>query len=320
MSGKPVECFRGWVGRLLLGLAFTLTLAAQAPAIQPSLGLDIYMPVPETNPLTREKVALGRKLFFDKRLSRDGALACASCHEPDRAFSDGRAVARGIHGAVGTRNAPALINRGYGRLFFWDGRAESLERQAIEPILNPIELGMTASELEQRTGMKAIDVTAALATYVRTIRSGDSRYDRYTSGQTRALNDLEKTGLRIFRGKGNCTACHIGPTFTDEQFHNTGVAWRDGRIIDEGRFAVTRAETDRGAFKTPTLREIARTAPYMHDGSLATLEDVIEFYSEGGRPNPSLDSEIRPRNFSAEEKRALAAFLRSLTGRVREGL
>jgi cytochrome c peroxidase len=128
----------------------------------------------------------------------------------------------------------------------------------------------------------------------------------------------QQRGLQIFRGKGGCTACHVGPNFTDEQFHNTGVAWRDGRLVDEGRFAISRNPRDRGAFKTPTLREVARTAPYMHDGSFSRLEDVVEFYSEGGRANPHVDGEIRPRHFTSEEKRALAAFLQSLNGRYRE--
>jgi cytochrome c peroxidase len=168
--------------------------------------------------------------------------------------------------------------------------------------------------------MKTAEITAALASYVRTIRSGDSRFDRYAVGDTHALNDLEKAGLQLFRGKGQCTACHIGPNFTDERFHNTGIAWRDGRIADDGRFAVSRIERDRGAFKTPTLREIARTGPYMHDGSLASLEDVLAFYSDGGRPNPYLDPEIRPRHFSADEKGAIVAFLRTLSGHLHEGL
>jgi len=166
-------------------------------------------------------------------------------------------MARGINGANGPRNAPALINRGYGRLFFWDGRAQSLEQQALQPITNPAEMGLTEAELERRTGMKATEVTAALASYVRTIRSGDSPFDRYAAGRTNALTSLEKDGLQIFRSKGNCTSCHAGPTFTDEEFHNTGVAWRDGRLTDQGRFTVTGADRDRGAFKTPTLREVA---------------------------------------------------------------
>jgi cytochrome c peroxidase len=280
-------------------------------ALRPLLGLDVYMPVPPSNPLTREKVALGRRLFFDKRLSRDGTLSCASCHDPALAFSDGRTVARGIGNQDGNRNAPALINRGYGAIFFWDGRAKSLEQQALEPILNPKELALTEAELERRTGLKTAQVTGALASFVRTIRSGDSRYDRYAAGSNSALTDLEKAGLALFQGKGHCTACHIGPNLTDERFHNTGVAWRDGRLADIG--------AGKGNFKTPTLREVSRTAPYMHDGSLATLEDVVEFYSQGGRLNPDLDPQIQARNFSQEEKRALVAFLRSLTGRVREG-
>jgi cytochrome c peroxidase len=262
---------------------------------------------------------LGRKLFFDKRLSRNGTLGCASCHDPKRAFSDGQVVARGINGTEGARNAPTLINRGYGSSFFWDGRADSLEHQTLQPILNPIELGLTEAELERRTGMKTRDVTAALASYVRTIRSGDSRFDQYAAGRTDSLNAVERAGLKLFRGNGGCTTCHIGPNFSDEQFHNTGVAWREGSLADEGRFAVSGNSRDHGAFKTPTLREIARTAPYMHDGSLATLEDVVEFYSEGGRQNPYLDPGIRPRKFTPREKRALVAFLQSLNGQILEG-
>ena len=297
----------------------SLMLGLETWVLPPPLGLDLYMPVPESNPLTRDKVTLGRRLFFDKGLSRDRTLACSTCHDPERAFSDGRAVPRGVGGAEGARNAPALINRGYGAAFFWDGRAPSLERQALEPIFNPRELGLTERELERRAGKKAADVAAALASYVRSIRSGDAPFDRYAAGNLDALSALEKQGLDLFRGRAGCSACHIGPSFTDERFHNTGVAWRDGRYADEGRFAVSRNEKDRGAFKTPTLREVALTAPYMHDGSLLTLDDVIEFYSNGGRRNPSLDPQIQPRRFNLEEKRALAAFLRALTGRILEG-
>jgi cytochrome c peroxidase len=267
--------------------------------------------VPDANPLTPQKIALGRRLFFDKRLSFDGTVACASCHDPKRAFSDGRKVARGIGGAEGTRSAPAIINRGYGRTFFWDGRAKSLEQQALEPILNPKELGMTEALVESRTGLKIAEVTAALASYVRTIRSGDSRFDRYAAGKSGALNEQEKMGLALFRGKARCSTCHAGPNLTDENFHNTGIAWRDGSLADQG--------AGEGKFKVPTLREVARTAPYMHDGSLATLEDVVEYYDKGGNANPGLDEGLRPLHLSAEEKHALAAFLRSLSGSIREG-
>ena len=284
------------------------------------LGLDLYLPVPEDNPMTREKVALGRRLFFDARLSRDGSVSCATCHNPNRAFSTPPSVSTGVFGRQGWRNAPALINRGYGRAFFWDGRISSLEEQVLKPIQDPNEMDMTLEEASARVNLKADTIARALATYVRSILSGDSPYDRFVNGDRNALSSEQKAGLAVFRGKGNCAACHVGPNFTDEQFHNTGVAWRDGQLTDNGRFAFSANERERGAFKTPTLREIARTAPYMHNGGMATLEDVVEFYSEGGRPNPYLDCEIRPRNFTAEEVRALIAFLRSLTGRMREGL
>ncbi len=301
-------------------LALLLAPAAEARFPEPPLGLDLFMPVPEENPLTPENVELGRRLFFDRRLSRDGSLSCATCHDPERAFSDGRPVAHGISGARGTRNSPAILNRGYGISFFWDGRAATLEQQVLEPILNPKELGLAAaSELEHRTGISARTVATALASYIRTIRTGGSRYDRYLAGESNALTPLEQAGLALFRGTANCVVCHVGPNFTDEQFHNTGIAWRKTAFTDEGRFAVTGREQDRGAFKTPTLREIARTAPYMHDGSLGTLEEVIDHYSAGGRPNPGLDSQIRRLDLSAEEKRALASFLRSLSGEIREG-
>jgi cytochrome c peroxidase len=306
--------------KILILLALFTSVAAEAWVSKPPLGLDLYIPAPTANPLTQEKVVRGRQLFFDKRLSRDGTLSCASCHDPKLSFSDGRAIARGIDGAEGTRNSQALINRGYGATFFWDGRASSLEEQALLPITNPKELGNTITEVERRTGVKVTDIAAALASYMRTIRSGDSRFDRYAAGQTSALSELEKEGLKLFRGKGGCTTCHIGPNFTDDRFHNTGVAWQDGRLADEGRFAVSELDRDRGSFKTPTLRDISRTAPYMHDGSLATLDNVVEFYSKGGRPNPNLDASIRPIDLTSHEKLALAAFLRTLTGRVHEGL
>ena len=226
-------------------------------------------------------IALGRQLFFDKHLSRDGTLSCGSCHDPKLSFSDGRKVARGINDQEGTRNAPAIINRGYGRTFFWDGRAKSLEQQVLEPMLNPKELGMNQEDVERRTGLKIADITAALASYVRTIRSGDSRFDRYADGNQHALNDVEKAGLTVFRGKARCTTCHAGPNFTDESFHNTGIAWRDGSLADQG--------AGEGKFKVPTLREVARTAPYVHDGSLKTLEDVADYYDRGGNANPNLD-------------------------------
>jgi cytochrome c peroxidase len=282
-----------------------------AIVLRPPLGLDLYMPVPENNPLTQAKIALGRRLFFDKQLSRDGTLSCATCHDPKLAFSDGRKLARGINGAEGNRNVPAIVNRGYGESFFWDGRAKSLERQVLEPILNPKELGMTEAEVERRTGRRIAEVATALASYVRTIRSGNSPYDKYTNGDAKALSAEAQAGLAVFRGKGRCTTCHVGPNLTDERLHNTGIAWRDGTLADTG--------AGEGRFKVPTLREVARTAPYMHDGSLRALEDVVNYYDRGGNANPYLDEDVRPLHLSAAEKSSLVEFLRSLSGAIREG-
>lgn len=293
------------------------------------LGLDLYMPVPEDNLVTSEKVALGRRLFQDPRLSRDGRVACVSCHNPRRAFSTPQAQAIGVFNRKGRRNAPALINRAWGRAFFWDGRTPTLEEQVLKPIQDPNEMDLTLAEAERRLGLDATTMARALASYVRSVLSGDAPYDRFINGNRRALTQEQQRGLQIFRGKGNCTACHVGPTFSDERRHNTGVAWKNGPdghaaavtgiFTDPGGFGVTNRPEDRGAFKTPTLREVARTSPYMHDGSLRTLEEVVDFYNDGGRRNPAQDPEIRPLRLTSAEKRALVAFLKSLSGTVREG-
>lgn len=250
-------------------------------------------------------------MFFDRRLARDGSVACSSCHDPERAFSDGRAVATGAFGRQGRRNAPAIINRAYGRVFFWDGRTATLEEQVLKPIQDPNEMDLPLSEASARVSLSPEQVSRALASFVRTILSGDSPFDRFVNGDRDALTVEQQSGFQVFRGKGNCTACHVGPNFTDERLHNTGVAWRDGHFTDDG--------AGRGAFKTPTLREIARTAPYMHGGSLGTLEDVIEYYDRGGNRNPGLDAELRPLRLTPADKQALVAFLRSLSGVLREG-
>lgn len=311
----------------ILGVAFTLACAT-GPAFGPvPLGLDLYTPVPEGNSATAGKIRLGRQLFHDKRLSADGSLSCASCHMPDRAFSQARPIAVGVLGRAGTRNAPALVNRAWGRAFFWDGRTTTLEDQVLRPIADPNEMGSSVPSAARRAGVSARALAEALASYIRSIRTGDAPFDRFEAGDAAALSHDAKAGLQVFRGKGNCTLCHIGPNFSDESFHNTGVAWApsvtgsstNGRFLDVGRAMVTGRERDRGAFKTPTLREVARTAPYMHDGSLATLADVVDFYDAGGRPNPQLDLGIRPLNLTADERRALVAFLGALSGRITEG-
>jgi len=269
------------------------------------------MPVPADNPLSAEKVKLGRRLFSDRRLSRDGKVACVTCHDPKKAFSDGRKFARGVLGREGTRNAPAILNRGYGERFFWDGRTTTLERQVLEPIVNPKEMDISLEMAEGRMHLTRQEIAQALASFVRSIGAGWSPFDYYSGGKRDALSAREMRGLELFRGKANCVACHVGPNFTDEQMHNTGVAFQGGRLTDPGG--------GNGKFKTPTLREVARTAPYMHDGSIATLKDVIEFYDKGGNRNQDLDPELRPLRLSAPEKSDLLSFLHALSGRIVEG-
>ena len=291
-----------------------LPLIAQILVVPP--GLDAFLPVPESNPLTIEKIKLGRQLFFDTRLSRDGSMSCATCHDPKLAFGDSRKLAVGVAGTPGARRSPRIVNRVYGRSFFWDGRASSLESQVLQPISDPKEMDLKLEEAVTRVGFDVPTMRNALASYVRSILSGDSPYDRYLQGDRTALTEQQRTGLKLFSGKAGCASCHLGPNLTDERFHNTGIGWP----ADQGRFAVTKKPEDRGAFKTPTLRDVARSQPFMHDGSLATLEEVIDFYDKGGKRNEHLDADIRELHLSAEEKSALVAFLRALNGTVREGL
>ena len=305
-------------------------------ALQIPLGLDRGLLAPPENPVTPEKAALGRRLFNDPQLSTDNRLACSGCHQQKRAFTDGRRVAIGVGGQRGERNVPTLINRTYGRSFFWDGRGATLEEQVLRPIQHPKEMAAQLSVVVARLRANAPyqraftevfggppdarSLSHALATYVRTILAGASPYDDYEAGDQTALSTLAQHGLHLFRNRARCSRCHAGSNLTDEAFHNTGIAWRDGRLLDQGRYLVTRRDTDRGAFKTPTLREVERTAPYMHDGSLSTLEEVVAFYDEGGRENPYRDRELRPLSLTEHEKTALVSFLRSLTGEVSEGL
>lgn len=296
------------------------------------LGLSALMPVPSDNSLTAAKTALGRRLFFDKRLSRDGRVACASCHKPEHGFADDRPVSIGVGGRTGRRNAPSLLNRAYATALFWDGRAASLEEQALAPMVNDAELANTYEEIARRLGGDPSYVRAfreafgegaptsaraaqALASFTRTLLSGASPADRYERlGDTRALSPAAARGLVLFRGKARCEVCHDGPLFSDGRFHNTGVSW--GRLpLDRGRFEVTGLEVHRGAFRTPSLRHVSRTAPYMHDGSLSTLAEVVGFYDRGAGPNPDLDGLIRPLGLTAGERRDLLAFLEALTGR-----
>jgi len=287
--------------------------------------------IPDDNPLTKQKIELGRLLFFDKRLSKDNTIACASCHMAQYAFTDGRPVSTGIKGQKGGRSAPASLNRLFSKGQFWDGRAATLEAQSVGPFINPIEHGF-ANHDEMVAKMKKIpgyrklfkevfggDITIdgvgkAIASFQRTILSGNSPADRFDlGGDEKAISPEAQKGLLLFREKARCTKCHSGFNFTDEKFHNLGIGWDTG-TVDLGRYMVTGNPADIGAFKTPTLREISRSAPYMHDGRFKTLEEVVNFYNKGGVKNPHQDELIIPLELTDEEKRDLLAFLRTLNG------
>ncbi|MEX2284217.1 MAG: cytochrome c peroxidase, partial [Gemmatimonadota bacterium] len=273
---------------------------------------DLFVPAINHITADSQTIAHGRALFFDTRLSADGTLACASCHDPARAFTDGRVRARGVRGAIGPRNTPTLLNRGYGKAFSWDGRATSLAEQVLRPIENPLELANTITTATQRLRIDREALANALTAYVASLFSAETSFDRYLAGDTLALSTESRHGRRLFLGKAGCARCHIGPTLTDEAFHNTGVAWRSGAPADSGRYGVTQRSADTGSFKTPTLRAIMHTSPYMHDGSITTLEDVIDHYDRGGIANPNKDPELQALRLHPSEKAALAAFLRSL--------
>lgn len=299
------------------------------------LGLDRFMPPPARGVDRQGLIELGRRLFFDPALSADSSLACASCHQPAKSFADGRTVSVGVFGRRGTRNVPSIVNRGWGKAFFWDGRVATLEEQVLRPIIEPAEMGLSVEEAVRRlarhpawrsqfrsalaAAVSRDGLARALAAYVRSIRAGESRFDRAMLGDARALTELEQRGLELFQGRARCIRCHSGALLTDESFHNTGVAWRQGSPTDSGRALVTRRDRDVGSFKTPTLRQIGMTAPYMHDGSIRTLEEVVDFYDRGGHPNPNRDAELLPLGLSPSEKSALLAFLASLDGKLVEG-
>lgn len=292
---------------------------------------------PDDNPYSPEKAELGYLLFFDKRVSSDGSVSCASCHSPEHAFADGQPVSTGIGGQKGGRSAPSVINRVYGALQFWDGRAASLEDQAKGPIANPIE--MTAHKDAAKAHQACVDclrgveeyrkrfkqsfgteeftidhVAKAIATFERMVISGNSAFDRYKAGDKKAMSESQARGMNIFfSNNARCDSCHDGAALTTNQFANIGIGM-DKPNPDLGRYVVTKKEEDKGAFKTPGLRDIARTAPYMHDGSLKTLEEVVEHYNKGGVKNPWLHQDIRPLNLSSQDKIDLVAFLHALNG------
>ena len=289
--------------------------------------------IPEDNAMSAEKVALGRLLYFDKRLSHDDSVSCGTCHDPGHGWAEPRKTSTGIHGKVGGRNAPTVINRLFSKEQFWDGRGQDLEDQAKGPITNPIEMGMASHDVCAKKlggiagypplfasafgtpGVTIDRIGQAIAAFERTVVSGNSPYDRYQAGDKSAMSAAAVRGMEIFNGKGNCVTCHAGFNFTDESYHNLGVGMQ-AKSPDVGRAKISKAKSETGAFKTPTLRNVAQTAPYMHDGSEATLAAVVEYYDRGGNPNPYLSKEMRKLSLTAGERADLVAFLEALTGEV----
>lgn len=310
---------RSLAGAGVLSAGLSLVPAADEPAGLPPVAW------PKDNLPSSEKIALGKQLYFDGRLSSDNKVSCATCHDPQKGFSNGEQFATGVGGAKGGRNSPTVINSAYYRQQFWDGRAASLEEQALGPIQNPIEMKMSLDDVVKKlNGIKGYreqfqkvfgtDVTSdgiakAIAAYERTVLSGNAPYDRFKAGDAKALSEAAQRGMKLFFGKANCSACHGGPSFTDSAYHNIGVGM-DAKEPDVGREAISKLSGDRGAFKTPTLREIARTAPYMHDGSLKTLEEVVEHYAKGGIANEWLDEEIYPLKLTPQDKADLVTFMK----------
>jgi cytochrome c peroxidase len=333
----------------------------------PTLGLPA-LDVSQSDPSAGARAALGRKLFMDRRLSRNGTMSCGMCHVPEQGFTTNEmATTIGIEGRSLRRNAPTVLNVGFQRTLFHDGRETSLERQIWSPLLAADEMGNASrTEVVARvraladysaafarafpgTGINEDTIAAALASYERMLGAANSPFDRwFFGGESSALSAVERDGLQLFRGKAGCSSCHLvgerDALFTDHRFHNTGVGWAranaangtvsvplgggettevsraemaalfGGDLHDEGRFEVTHLQVDQWAYKTPSLRNVALTAPYMHDGSLATLREVIEFYTRGGIDNPGKDPLLQPLQLSLEEKQALEAFLQALTG------
>ena len=314
-------------GSLLLPAALIVGFSQQT--IKPPLGLP-PVSFPAENPYTVEKAELGRLLYFDKRLSADASVSCASCHDPKFAFTDGAATSTGIKGQKGGRSAPTIINRAYTLAQFWDGRAATLEEQAKGPMANPIEMGNTHDAIvtnlknvagyrplfEKAFGTAEIDierVAMAIACFERTVFSGNAPYDKYKRGIKTAMTSAQVRGMTVFFEKAKCDRCHEGANFTLNMYANLGVG-ADKPDPDVGRYAVTKNPAHWGQFKTPTLREIEKTGPYMHDGSLKTLEDVVEFYDKGGIPNKNLDANMKPLKLTAQEKKDLVEFMKALSG------
>jgi cytochrome c peroxidase len=329
----------------------------EAVEIQVPKGLPPLTPnavVPAANPMTAAKIALGKQLYFDPRVSANGTVSCATCHNPAKGWTDNLPLTIGIGGAVNGRNSPTVLNTVYSKQMFWDGRAPSLEAQAQGPVQAATEMGnQSHAQIMERlrtipgyreqfmtvfgTDVNLDGFAKAVAAFERTALSGNSKYDQYAAGDMKALSESAKRGMVLFGlrldfedeyqpkdivlKKANCSSCHIGVNFSDDQFYNLGVgADKNGKLADLGRWNAeavgAKNPASIGAFKTPILRDITRTAPYMHDGSEATLEAVVEYYNKGGNPNPYLSKDMKPLNLTDQEKKDLVEFMKALDGDI----
>jgi len=332
---------------------------AAGPAPRAALAPLPPPPSPAENPTTPGKIALGKKLFFDRRLSGDGTMSCATCHDPETGFADALPISLPYPTTRNWRNSPGLVNAAYRKSLFHDGRSSSLEEQALFPMMSPFEMNRNLDYLEEvlKTVPAYVEafqavfggeitrrrVAMAIAAFERTLVSRDTPLDRFLRGDETAFTSAQRAGYDLFAGKAGCVACHDGPNLTDERFHNLGVpedpkALEDPRVLatarfvgkvsgfpeyrtlreeDPGRFLVTKDPVDRRAFATPPLREVAATAPYMHNGALRTLEEVIDFYDRGGGDDPKKSPLLRPLGLSREEKESLREFLAAgLSGKM----
>ncbi|MFD1330930.1 tryptophan tryptophylquinone biosynthesis enzyme MauG [Methylopila musalis] len=301
---------------------------ADLAALKPKFRRPDATPFPKANPHSPEKEALGKALFFDPRLSRSGSVSCGTCHNPSLGWTDGLPKAVGFGMATLHRRTPPVRNLAWGAAFQWDGRADSLEAQARMPITAPDEMNMTMDLVVER--LKAVagygplfadafggddpisarNVTAALATYQRTLVSGEAPFDRWIAGDETAIAPDAKSGFALFNGKAGCVACHAGWRFTDDSFHDIGLRASEDR--GRGKFAPPSVVAMQNAFKTPSLRDLRMQGPYMHDGQIGSLADVVEHYAKGGEKRPSLSFEMKPLDLSDSERRQLIAFLETL--------
>lgn len=301
-------------------------MPAAAPLAATPKGLP-ELKTPADNPLSPERVALGKQLFFDKRLSKDGSASCETCHLQEKGWTDGKPLSAKVGGAMNTRHSPTLFNVGYNQSWYWDGRAETLEKNIEAAWKNqlgaaPAEIATAIAKIPGYTvqfqtiwkrDATADDIVAALASFLRTLRSGDSPWDRYEAGDKKAVSEEAVRGAELFRGKAACATCHTPPLYTDLGFHNVGIGF-DKPEPDPGRGKISKDEKQNGAFKTPTLRSVSTHPPYFHDGRAATLEEAVDYMLSGGLKdkNPNLDQNLKAVKLSAKERADLIAFVRAL--------